>query len=145
VTVIFEKFHGMSLYPIFQKGYCQWCGCKLPYGLTFCPPRDSVYRGDYRYESSCAHMFLRWWRSKSKIVRAVYVRDGFTCQICGSHPVERGRPWLPDLSDIEIDHIIPVSKGGKDETSNWQVLCKACNRKKGNSVDREMAMRWEAL
>ena len=33
------------------------------------------------------------------------------------------------------DHIIPKSRGGKDELSNYQTMCLKCNNKKGASVD----------
>lgn len=53
-------------------------------------------------------------------------RDNYTCQSCGPH--------MPDGFGIEIDHIIPVSKGGKTVESNLQVLCSKCNRSKGNKL-----------
>ena len=31
---------------------------------------------------------------------------------------------------LEIDHIVPISKGGTGDPSNLQVLCRVCNRKK---------------
>lgn len=49
-------------------------------------------------------------------------RDNFTCQICGK--------YMPDGVGLHIDHIIPVSKGGKSVPSNLQVLCSKCNGKK---------------
>ncbi|MBR2352886.1 MAG: HNH endonuclease, partial [Clostridia bacterium] len=32
---------------------------------------------------------------------------------------------------LEVDHIIPVSKGGKSTLDNLQTLCERCNRGKG--------------
>jgi len=50
-----------------------------------------------------------------------------------------------EIRNMEIDHIIPKSKGGGNYYENYQLLCGACNRKKGDrpmeyirfSVDRE--------
>ncbi len=63
--------------------------------------------------------------SKSTIIRVVR-RDNNTCQICGKILLDR---------DIEIDHIIPFSKGGSSEESNLRVTCKDCNRTKGDKLD----------
>jgi hypothetical protein len=49
---------------------------------------------------------------------AVLVRDGGRCRACGS------------ARRLEIDHIVPVSKGGATEESNLQTLCRRCNRRK---------------
>jgi 5-methylcytosine-specific restriction endonuclease McrA len=35
---------------------------------------------------------------------------------------------------LEIDHIIPISKGGKDDFENKQTLCNKCNSVKGNKL-----------
>lgn len=53
-------------------------------------------------------------------------RDNYTCQICGK--------YMPDEVGLHIDHIIPVSKGGKTVKSNLQVLCSKCNGSKSNKV-----------
>lgn len=50
-------------------------------------------------------------------------RDGYTCQICGK--------YMPDEVGLHIDHIVPVTKGGKTVPSNLQVLCSKCNGHKG--------------
>ena len=50
-------------------------------------------------------------------------RDGFRCVLCGRSAREHG-------VDLEVDHIIPVSKGGKTEPDNLRTLCKDCNRGK---------------
>ena len=53
-------------------------------------------------------------------------RDNYKCQLCGL-----SRKQEPHLL-LEVDHIIPISKGGKTVESNLQTLCWACNRSKGN-------------
>lgn len=53
---------------------------------------------------------------------AVFERDGYRCRICG-----RGA----DDVMLHIDHIVPVSRGGKNAMSNLRVLCADCNHGKG--------------
>lgn len=53
-------------------------------------------------------------------------RDNYTCQLCGK--------YMPDEVGLHIDHIIPISKGGKSVPSNLQVLCSKCNGKKSNKL-----------
>ncbi len=56
----------------------------------------------------------------------VFKRDSFTCQYCSARP-----PKVP----LEIDHIIPVCKGGKNHIDNLITACFDCNRgKSGNEL-----------
>lgn len=43
------------------------------------------------------------------------------------------------------DHIVPKSKGGPDDASNYQTMCEPCNKKKGNSFIEENVLRTVAL
>ena len=63
-----------------------------------------------------------------KLREFIKTRDNYTCCTCGnSTHVE------PNLL-LEIDHIIPVSKGGQTEEMNLQTLCWKCNRAKSNKI-----------
>lgn len=56
---------------------------------------------------------LRW---------AVFERDGFACQYCGR--------TAPDVV-LQVDHRIPVSKGGTNHMNNLATSCAACNYGRG--------------
>ncbi len=60
----------------------------------------------------------------NKMRFAIYQRDGYRCRACGRK-----------TDDLEIDHIMPIAKGGKTEYNNLQTLCRACNMKKSNNVN----------
>ena len=64
----------------------------------------------------------------SKLRQQIKERDDYTCKNCGNSTHKE-----PNLL-LEIDHIIPVSKGGCTEENNLQTLCWKCNRSKGSKV-----------
>lgn len=53
----------------------------------------------------------------------IFERDDFRCQYCGKKRT---------VSCLEVDHRIPVFRGGTDDPSNLATACKSCNRKKGH-------------
>lgn len=56
----------------------------------------------------------------------VLKRDGFKCVICGR--------TAADGIKLHVDHIVPVSKGGKTELSNLRTLCDECNLGKSAKI-----------
>ena len=56
----------------------------------------------------------------------VFLRAKNRCENCGISK---------DKKALEVDHIIPRTKGGKDELSNFQALCYTCNSQKSNKDD----------
>jgi diadenosine tetraphosphate (Ap4A) HIT family hydrolase len=56
----------------------------------------------------------------------VLLRAKNRCESCGISNKEKA---------LEVDHIIPRTKGGKDELNNFQALCYTCNSQKSNKDD----------
>ena len=61
----------------------------------------------------------------NKIRFSIYERDGYKCRKCGISQ---------RYAQLEIDHIIPIAKGGKSTYNNLQTLCHRCNVEKGDKV-----------
>ncbi len=60
--------------------------------------------------------------------RAVFARDDWTCQYCGSR------------TNLTVDHVIPRSKGGGSTWENIVASCAPCNRRKGDALPRQAGM-----
>ena len=64
--------------------------------------------------------------------RAVFARDHWTCQYCGS-PAEN------------VDHVIPKSRGGRHVWENVVAACRRCNSKKENRLPQETGLRLRTM
>jgi 5-methylcytosine-specific restriction endonuclease McrA len=79
---------------------------------------------------------IRWRKSAagqralmtSTLRNSIKARDNHTCRCCSVSL--RAEPHLL----LEVDHVIPVSKGGLSTPDNLQTLCWRCNRTKSNKV-----------
>lgn len=70
-------------------------------------------------------------KSMSKRLRfEVFKRDAFRCQYCGRS--------APDVI-LEVDHIVPVAEGGKDDMLNLVTSCRDCNRGKSAKMLSDMS------
>ena len=61
----------------------------------------------------------------------IYARDRNTCQYCGKHPPR---------AELNLDHVIPRSRGGVTSWENVVCSCIACNTRKGNRLPHEAHM-----
>jgi 5-methylcytosine-specific restriction endonuclease McrA len=79
-------------------------------------------------QAECADCQAALLRDRTADKLAAVQRDGPSCSWCGE-------PLPDDLGAAELDHIIPVSRGGpRDALWNKQVLHKPCNKAKHHSV-----------
>ena len=60
--------------------------------------------------------------------RAVFARDGWACQYCGT------------TGTLTVDHVIPRSKGGDSSWENIVASCAPCNRRKGDRLPGQAGM-----
>jgi len=54
-------------------------------------------------------------------------RDNFSCVLCGASARQGVQ--------LHLDHIIPISKGGKSVPENLRTLCERCNIGKSNKIE----------
>ena len=92
---------------------CAATGCRtlIPNGDARCPKHDtsSIRRAAYRTGSY-------------KRIRAWMLANATGCATCGA------------TTDLTVDHIFPLSRGGTNDPLNLQVLCRSCNSRKNNRV-----------
>jgi len=62
----------------------------------------------------------------------VFIRDEGKCQYCSKQLTRQ---------NFTLDHIIPVSQGGKKVWQNIVTCCKSCNQRKGNKSVKQAGMR----
>lgn len=70
----------------------------------------------------------------------IYEQCNYSCKSCGlSFNIPENWDKLSAIRNefgvcLEIDHIIPISLGGRDSIENKQALCQRCNTKKSNRI-----------
>jgi 5-methylcytosine-specific restriction endonuclease McrA len=78
----------------------------------------------------------RYDRTPRTLVRLsrknLMMRDGHQCQYCGRKP---------PIRDLNIDHVLPRCRGGRDAWDNLVTACKPCNLKKGSRTPDEAGIR----
>lgn len=80
----------------------------------------------YVLDNNEQHLGLRAFDEKTAL--EVYEAQGHKC--VGANCPEHGREL--EFYEMEADHIVPWSKGGKTVKENCQMLCRHCNRTKSN-------------
>lgn len=126
---------------------CIACGCS--YCNLF--GRQSFQR---TCSPACGNELSRWrnWRKTSKRratlrnarvehvdVFSVFERDGWRCHLCGRNTPRKLR-GTTDPRAPELDHIVPLAKGGEHSYRNTACACRACNGAKSDHVLGQMRL-----
>lgn len=69
----------------------------------------------------------------------VFERDKWHCQFCNVRTSKKLRGTYHDNAP-ELDHIIPIAKGGEHSKKNTQCLCRKCNGKKGSKEKGQLRL-----
>ena len=51
--------------------------------------------------------------------------------------------YTEDNHLMNIDHILPKSRGGKDNVDNYQLMCEECNSRKGNTLEESIILNFK--
>lgn len=129
-----------------QPAYARGCRCDV------CRSAASEYmaRWNESYAAANGEAYSSTWRRKFKAEhgfwpqgsgfdfvdiptrRAIYERDGWTCQLCDG-PVD---PDAAEHADrASLDHVVPQSRGGSHDPSNLRMAHVGCNARRRDRVD----------
>lgn len=139
---------------------CFWCEAEVtePKRQTWC-------------SKDCVNNYLLFFGPALR--RIITQRDGFECRLCGldtkklEHRIGNARWNDVELRTIKselspmmvkkiearkgkktfynIDHIVPLSEGGKHELDNLRVLCLACHQEETNKLAARRAAKRKAV
>jgi len=90
--------------------------------LSYLITEELKYNKEYlaiRYAKSRLRMYANLF---NRDIRKKILNADSVCVLCESS------------EKLNIDHIIPITLGGKNDTSNIQILCSKCNIKKSNKL-----------
>lgn len=114
-----------------NNGLCMRCGRSLEHkrnGAIYCSKTCQTMD----------HTFKHRGGSRTGIARRrlIIERDNATCYMCNK---------VIPVTEIELDHLIPYSRGGDSSPQNLSVSCLSCNRSRGNRIGIEQLHRIREL
>lgn len=122
---------------------CRECGSPFvaEYGdkrRAFCSERCSA-RNVRRKVRKLERARMRGAKAEAVDPIAVFDRDGWRCRECRAKTPRHLRGTI-DQRAPELDHILPLSKGGEHSYRNTQCLCRACNAAKSDTARGQLVL-----
>ena len=130
-------------------GRCIDCGEKIPknrtkYCCDICKKRMRIYNESIKrrmksFDLSAKNYKEKWenrWKNHEDIsLRRLYKRDKGRCYICKKTLLKPEKGYDKNSDNApQVDHVMPLAKGGKHLWSNVKLICKKCNSKKGEKL-----------
>lgn len=106
----------------------QWCNLHGRSSTAICS--DACGREARKAVAQTRRVRQRAGRVERVIRSRVFNRDGWRCQACGCHTPPELRGTYERCAP-ELDHRVPLAKGGEHTYANTHLLCRACNLSKG--------------
>lgn len=103
-----------------EKGLCCQCGKETIVGKTIC---ETHYLKQVSYDRLGT---AKYWKN----LKVLIINQNFKCALTGD--------IISFNSGVELDHIIPKNRGGKDELSNVQWVTKQANSFKSDRTESEL-------
>jgi len=89
-----------------------------------------LFRNTRRRRRQKERALIRSVKVETVDAMRVFERDGWRCRLCGKKLKPKHRGTIK-YNAPELDHIIPLSKGGEHSYRNTQCACRKCNAEKG--------------
>lgn len=89
--------------------------------LEHCPELHSALCSPcpHAVQPAAAVVRRKWSHQRRRVMPSLLAERGRACEGCGA------------VDDLTADHVVPISRGGRNDRSNLQVLCRSCNSRKG--------------
>jgi 5-methylcytosine-specific restriction endonuclease McrA len=111
-----------------NSGSCARCGGSLAHKR-----KDAIYCSD----TCCSMDHTAKHRAKTRVQgvarrRIIWERDGGVCYLCKGQTI---------FGQFELDHLVPVSRGGDNSEGNIAVTHRSCNRSRGVRIEEAQLLK----
>ena len=97
---------------------------------------DAIFKYEEKYGKKIWKHRARDSRLISGSIRYIVLKNAKNrCELCGIHK---------DIKALDVDHIIPINKGGPNVIENMQALCYTCNSQKSDKDDTDFRL-WKGM